>query len=75
MDEDEKRETPKAWRRAVARFEMGYGALPDFDDPEDQFLFLQIVEDQLREAWSHDLTAALRKATARLRAATPERAP
>src|SRR5690606_2514507 len=57
----------QAWAKSLEEFEVGYGP-PDFDDPIDRNVFLQILEREVAVAFQQTLAERFHEETERLRA-------
>jgi hypothetical protein len=75
MTEEQEITTPAAWTRALIRFEMAYGAEPDLQDAEDQFAFLGLLEEVLRERMAREVVRAFELAAEQAEARLREEAP
>jgi hypothetical protein len=59
-----------AWQAALERFEGGYGAPFDPDEPGDIALLLQLLEEEVHRRITASLVEAFNRATARIREQT-----
>jgi len=57
---------PPAWQAALERFEGGYGAPFDPEEPGDIALLVQLLEEVVHNRITRELVASFRAATARI---------
>jgi hypothetical protein len=61
---------PRAYLRALARFEGGYGDPPNLSDAGDVDDLVRLLEDEIRRDVEQELVDAVERRTARLEAAS-----
>jgi len=60
-------EHPPAWKAALDRFEGGYGAPFDPEEPGDIWLLVQLLEEEVHRKITSELVESFDRATAKLK--------